>query len=655
MNRKKIFLSLFTSLLISQEAFANKEAKNLGEILVTAQKVEEDISKVPISVSVLDEFMIEDNNIKSLSDAIPYISNLTHIDIGSGMYSPTIRGVMTDSHTFITSVGTYIDGVPYTNSVNNDMILDDVQRIEVAKGPQGTLYGKGAYAGVMNVVTKKPDNEKIAKIKTEFGQDGKREYSFKVSGPLIEDKFYLSLSALHYEKDGIVYNKYLKTDDDKKEHDMSKLHLRYTLSDKTDISLITTYLRRDDKANPLVPMNTNARKTVTKDLQGETKSKTFSSALKIEHKMDKMDFVSTTTFKQYTDERKADMDYTSNVVNHQGVDSKYKDISQEFRLNAKINKLKWLTGLYLEKNKEEPYYSLNGMDFVKNEVENKSIGLFANLDYELNKKLILSTGLRYDKDFIKIDDPLRSYKKDKSYKEISPKIALKYLVDDDLMTYFTIAKGYKKGGYSIFPYFNRDFEKETMWNYELGLKSKSFDNKLSLNLALFYMDIKDMQVLTYLDNSRSYVSNAAKARSIGFELDTNYEITRKTNIFANFGYAKTKYNDFEDFRGDYSGNRFANSPSYNYSIGIKHREDNGIFAKLDINGQDSFYTGHANKLKSKAFTLANLKIGYETDKYEIYLYSNNITNANNDLENFAGQFRMHGKQRETGLSFVYRF
>jgi len=657
MNYKsKTTLSIIASIMLVNNLYAKEEQK-LQDMIVTAQKVEENLQEVPISISVFDEHDIEDNGIRTVSDIASYVPNFQQFSTGgAGMYTPSMRGLVSDVHTLSSPVATYIDGISYTSSMGNNVVLEDIQRIEVLRGPQGTLYGKNAYAGVVNIITKKPNNQTRGKIKVDIGTDEKREYSLNVSGPIIKDKFYAGISYKHYEKNGYIKNEYLNKWDDDRKDDIYKLILRTTPRDDLDISLISSYLKKDDGSTTVMPLSAKDVRITNSDMQGYTKSESLSHALKVEYDMNNMDFSSITTYKEYDDKRATDYDYSPAQISHSKVDSKYKNYSQEFKLSGDKNNLRWLSGLYFERDKQNPNMFRNDISTTKGETKTDSIGVFVNGDYKLDNNLILMSGLRYDKDNIETSDTLSTYKNDKSYGEISPKIGLKYIINKDLTTYVSATKGYKSGGYYMMAPINlRSYDKETMWNYEVGLKSKSLDDKLKFNMAIYYMDIKDMQVASNLTPFSAYISNAATATNKGVEIETSYQVLDSLNLFSNLGYSQIKFDEFKDKLGNYSGNYNPYAPKYNYSIGAKYRDDKGIFAQINFNGQSSFYADKANRYKNNGYTIVNAKVGYESEEYDIHFYFNNITNREYNDEGYFNYYTMVSPPRETGIQLTYRF
>lgn len=671
-GRVVFFLSI--SLILVNNIYA-KEIKHLDDLTVTAQKVEENMQKVPISLTVFDEFDLEDKNIKSVKDIAYYTPNLLLFDSGGfGGLAPTIRGISTDPQLSSSSVSIYIDGIPFSSSTANDMLLTNVQRVEVLKGPQGTLYGKNAEAGIINIITNKPNNEFKGQIGIELGQDNKKEYRASVSGPIIKDKFYVGLDLKHYEKDGFLYNSNLKRNENDRENNFAKLYFRMTPSDNLDISLISTILKKNDgtisQNNVGVPDN----RVTTSDLIGYIKNVTKISALKVEYIFDKYKLESITSYKKYIDKRLGDFDFTAGIpyTFHSKLDIPLTDLSQELKLSYVDDKITWITGLFADKSKTEGGYVLdstipNKTGTYLSTANDDSFGIFAHVDYKFSDKLSLLGGLRYDKSNKTFDNKKTNTKLSDSFSSFSPKLSLEYDLNEDRILYATISKGYKSGGfYQFAPIDKMSFDDETIINYEIGSKNSFLDNNLIFNTSLYHMDIKDMQVMTAIDNASSYISNAGVASSKGIELELNYKISDDITLFSSLGYNKTIFSDFENNIFDpntgvkigtvnYKGNYNPYAPKYNYNLAIQYRDINGYYARADLNGVGDMYLNRSNSLKQDAYKLVNLKLGYESDDYDIYLYGTNIFNKEHDTEGLYDYYTVVSDPREIGIQLSYRF
>nr|WP_320045589.1 TonB-dependent receptor [uncultured Desulfobacter sp.] len=246
--------------------------------------------------------------------------------------------------------------------------------------------------------------------------------------------------------------------------------------------------------------------------------------------------------------------------------------------------------------------------------------MFSHMTYSINDRFSLSGGVRFDKDDKELSIAAENLNLDKSYSEISPKISAEYKINPNVMAYGTVAKGYKSGGfYSLAAEgYPRDYDKETLWNYEIGVKSSLLNNTLLLNISAYYMDISDMQVLTGVDPFNGYISNAASASSKGFELEAQYKLTPELRLFLSAGYNISKFDDFSDANGDYENNYNPYAPIYNYSVGGQYRSHMGFFARVNFTGYGKMYLDKANEYEKDAYFLLHGKIGYETEHFDIY-------------------------------------
>jgi len=662
-RQPKITLSLVASFILVNNIYA-QQSEQLDTVTVTAQKVEENIQEVPISISLFDEFAIEDRKINSVKDIAQYTPNFNIFNPGDfGTVSPTIRGLYSDPTMVSTTVSMYIDGVPTQNTIGYDSPLEDIERIEILRGPQGTLYGKNAEAGAINIITKKPDNETRAKLGVELGSDNKREYSISASGPIIEDKFYMGFSAKHYEKDGFMTNTYFNNDHNNRKNRYGKVNLRYTPTDNLELSFISSKGERDDGALSVNQASAADLKVLNNNLEDYAKLESTTHALKIDYDLGQYNLSSVTSYKKDHDDRLADYDYSTMTFMHSNMDVVYKNLSQELKLNSQTDTITWLVGLYTDKSESSGGSTVDSISEARRngstnrDTDDDSLGIFTHANYKMTDKLSILGGLRYDRDEKNLVDNKTNIKLDLSYSEVSPKLAINYKLDKTMMGYITLAKGYRSGGFYMFaPTGQEIYDKETLWNYELGLKSQLFDNRLVLNTSIYYMDISDMQVLTDLTQNQAYISNAATATSKGIEIEANYNATDEISLFSAFGFNKTTYDKFSDASGDYSGNYASFSPKYNFSIGAQYRSTKGYYARVDVNGYGEMYIDKANKYKQDAYELVNTKIGYEQGDFDIYLYGKNIFDKEYNIEGYySGFFTYLSDPREIGIQLNYRF
>ena len=665
MRYDQILCGLLMACLSVTTAYAQpQEDTTLDTMTVTAQKREENVQDVPISMTVFDEVTIEDRNIESVENVAPYTSNFLLLNKANGYYSPTIRGIsQAVGYSLSNPVSVVVDGIPVSSSLGFNETLMDIERIEVLKGPQSTLYGKETQVGVVNVITKKPDNETRIKVKGDGGSDNKRELSLSASGPIIKDKLFLGVSAKHYEKDGFIKNRFLGGYANDKEYDYGRVYLRYTPSDNLEISLISSLHKLDNGDGDFAFTADVDERSIASGVQGYDQSSTTSHALKVSYVVNDYLFESITTHRKYKTDALQNYHFPPIYDFHAAIDKVHKKTSQEFRLSNNSTSFKWLAGIYADKDtldESSSYVYSSGAYPTEETVDGDSLGVFVHTDYAITDQLSFVAGVRYDKDKNNYEDENSNTKIDISNDEISPKVSLKYQHDKNSMYYTTIAKGYRAGGFhpyapSMYP---KQYDSEVLWNYEVGAKNSFFNNRLIVNSAIFYMEIDDMQVSVYPDTNsyHTYIDNAAKATSKGFEIELNGKLTDTLEVFGSYGYTDATFDEYQDAQGDYSGNKTIYAPKYNYNIGVQYRNNQGYFARGDVNGYGKTYFNKENTHSRDAYTLVNAKIGYEVENFDIYLYGKNIFDKKYDSVGMYGSTSVvYSEPREIGVQLAYRF
>ena len=635
--------------------------ETLEAITVTAQKTEENIQEVPISMSVIDEFTIEDRNIDNLEDIAQYIPGLQIFSRSAVKSSPSLRGLHTDSRN--PTAGLYIDGAPITGGIGFDEILLDIERVEVLRGPQGTLYGKNAQVGVVNIITKKPTNETQGKIKGSLGSDSKKDLSMNLSGALVENTFYIGVAAKHHEKDGYVKSTTTGKIVDDREHNYGKINLRWTPTDNLEASLVTSKTKYNN-GDMSFGLSSHNDREVGNDYEGYVDSEISLTSLNVKYNFNEnFSTTSTTAYRDYNELTGYDWDYTNDDATrfHAEHDNEFKTLSEELRLNYENNKIKLVSGIFLEKSnfhydQKNDKGWLPSIQNIIQDIDGETLGVFSHLTYNLNEKLSIIGGLRFDNEKLTYDDSSQTIEYDED--DIAPKIGLTYDIVKDLMSYLTISKGYRGGGFntSAPDGYSKTYEKETLWSYEVGLKGTTLNNKLMYDLAVYYMDITDMQVNEFVTATTSITTNVAKGTSQGIEASLNFQATDTINLFAGASYVDIEFDEYNNGKVDYSGNRKTYAPDYNFNIGATYRAPQGYYASADLSGYGDMYLDLANKYKRASYEVVNAKIGYEQESYDIYIYAKNLFDKKYDsIGFFNGTYTQYSPPREVGITLIYRF
>lgn len=663
---------------VMNDAMANEKSArqdyDLDNIIVTAQKQQENIQDVPVSITVFDDTCLEDRKVESVKDLADFVPNLMIFDNGQpGANSPSMRGIHAVGESSTVSTGLYVNGVPTLIASGYDEEMYDIERIEVLRGPQVTLYGKNTQAGVINIITKVPDNEFRGKVSGQLGEDNKRQALLNISTPIVKDRFFMGVSGRFYEKDGIITHADTgETMDDRKRWS-GRTHLRWTPIDDLDLSFIASRFQYDDgqaKMNlteygyTMYGQPANGYRQVRSNMAGENDSSDESFALKAAwHINDALTLTSITTRREYNDKLKMDWDFSRMSLAHSFKDDVYSKLSQELRLDSKSDRLNWLFGLYYDDDDIDTNMVFDSVVpsmayTLDRTTSSKSYAAFAHLSYLLMEKLSVMGGIRYETSEFEHQERMYNTTTEVSWDDITPKIALQYRFTPGVMGYVNVSKGYRTGGFNMYAtdsqYFS--YDPEYLWSYEVGFKSTFLNKRMRLNGALFYMDISDMQVNQAINPAEGYVTNAAEATAIGGELEVSARITNELTLMAGLGMTKVEFDKFEDALGNYEGNKVPFAPDYTFNIGAQYRHTMGFFARIDWVGYGEIYFDKENNYSRDPYQLVNAKIGYEAEQFDVYLYAKNLFDKTYDSKGYySGYYTIYSDPREAGLQLVYRF
>ncbi|WP_321494223.1 TonB-dependent receptor [uncultured Desulfobacter sp.] len=656
-----------------------QDTLSLEEITVTAQKQEENVQNVSMGITVFTGQAIEDAKIESMSDLADLVPSLMVFNEGgAGMNTPSMRGIHAPFDTMALSTGLFIDGVPIQSILGFESTFLDIERVEVLRGPQGTLYGKNTEAGVINIITRQPDNDFRGSVSANIGtwlsseNDDRllQAYTVKLSAPIQTDKLFLGIAGKFTQKDGIIKNTETGQAADDREHWFGRAHLRWTPADQLDISFIASQLQYNGGAAHMnwgeygalaYGLPSPEYRKVSSNLQGENNGSDQSQSLKIDFEInDAFELTSVTSRRVYDDEATSDFDFTSATLMHTKKDNQFSTLSQELRLSYDNGGVKWVAGVYGDKEEmnydvEMAYGSMTST--TDRDIDGSSYAVFTNLTWPLSRQFSLVGGLRYETTEKDFQDHINAKDADDSWDAVTPKLALEYRPLPGTMTYLSVSKGYRAGGFNFQAtdeqYYT--FDEEDLWSYEIGVKNTLFNNRLIVNASIYKMDISDMQVSEKISSLVSYITNAAEATGKGVELELVGKITTGLTMTAGFGYTQIEFDEFKDSDGDYQGNKTTYAPEYTFNIGAQYRWENGFYARADLIGYGDMYFDKANKYKRDAYEIVNAKIGYETEHFDVYLYGKNIFDEKYDSYGYySGYYTIYSDPGEVGLQVTYR-
>ena len=646
----------------------------LPAVTVTANKQTTEVQKTPIALTVFTEQDLEDRNIKTVRDVLQQVPNLTAAKYAGGFNMMSFRGATTVGATNTSPLIMYLDGVPVDTFYHLDLKLLDIERVEVLRGPQSAIYGKNALGGVINIISKKPDNNYKGKVSSYVESDKSWGGGATISGPLKEDVLFFSLAAAHDYSHG-----YMDNDNTNKSNfervERTKGQLRFTPSDKAEFNLHIDYTARRDGFTPYALGTHYTSKSVAGG-NDEQNADLLNAALVAKFDFDPATFESITTF------RYEDFDYRMNSDPYYsamgmpgsgmaGRDNRRTEVTQELRLRSPDNApgISWLFGVYASYGdfhisrmfQDYDYYMMPGLgvDGAINQPYRElttDLAPFAQVVFPVTDAFKVTTGLRYHYTrrratfkfepnesmqqagqlihmITGMDPGIRphSFRASDSWDELLPKLNLSYSLTDDHMLYAGVSRSFIPGGfnYATMTNTNYTYDSQTAWNYEVGAKTSWFDQRLNVNLALFYSRFKDLQIMQYNPAAGTYLAmNAGSADSYGAELEMQARLAKGLDATIGLGYTHARYDDYkkETATGTLvlDDKKIELTPEYTANAALRYRHDNGLFLMGQMNYLSKIYWDPENEAKRSPVTTVDAKIGYEGEHFEAYLYGKNI-------------------------------
>ena len=712
MYRKKILLllscCLCCGLLLPAPPSCAGEAKDtaitkMKNITVTANKIEEDLQKVPQSITVMDEIILEEKGITDIPDLIREIPNMS-AEEGVHGNAVSFRGLNPSMFTNKNPVVIYIDGVPIISRYGFDASLANVERVEVLRGPQGTLYGKDAIGGVINIVTKEPENSWHGMVGAEYGSNNYMQGIFNMNGSLMANTLYMGINGKYEQDDGWIDNTYTGLDSDGNESDQQQLsgYLLYTPTDRFTARLTLSMDNQNDSwtngyALPagydFSDFNRDDAEESAFDVPTEVDIDCFSQSLYLSYAFDSITLTSTTTHKKQNIEGDYDADYQANTL-YDGLKqfnySETESYTQELRLSSNNESgIRWVAGLYLDSEDHEqgpygmqfPYYDNSGTFYgnfdynAESDSDSTTYAAFGQAMIPIGKRFEVTLGGRYqhiekeiDLDMYSLPEgttgaPYFSYAGEKDWNVFLPKTALSYSLSDNWNTYVSYSQGYMPGGFNYFASSgsaeDNSFEPQKSTNYEIGIKGNV--KKLRMAATLFYMDIEDVHVYKAY-GINYYTDNADSAHSQGVELELAYQLTETIELTGSIGFIEAQYDSYDAGDGiSFDGQDIENTPSYTATAGVSYRHPSGLYGRVDMRakGETAFYDdGNKTFVREDAYAVFDAKIGYQTGGWDFYVYGKNLTDeeyVTDFISNSTLMMAGFGQPLTVGIGARYRF
>lgn len=672
----------------SSDAAPEPAVTGLAEIIVTAQKREETLQSTPLAVTALNADALERQQIQSVGD-IQFIAPGVSVGQHSGFNRFFIRGIGLSSISAgqDASVSFQVDGVVIGRPFAQLASYFDMERLEVLRGPQGTLYGRNATGGSVNLITRKPTAKPSGYLDVTYGNYDRIQVEGALSGPLdAAGKLRGRLAFQRVKRDGYGRNVTINEDIEDEDRWAVRGTLQFDPTDNVDITLTGDYASEDDHnyvfgsfgpyrddiplpgllaGGTILPGSRDITSEVPSinDREywglGATIGVDLSTAWRVQ---------SITGYRKSERFYQADPETTSKPIfspTQRAEDAE--QFSEELQLLYTSDRLNGVFGLFYYDESVAAWMDLRlqgigtllgfpaARYWENGDLDVKAYAAFTQWTYEVADGLRLTAGLRYSEEERKSGGTFTIFNfrpppnganvgipiaKEGKWDALTPKFGIDYSPSENVMLYASATRGFKSGILTIGT-LNPPVNPELIWSYEAGVKSTLLDNRLSVNSAVFYSDFKDLQVNRIEGNSITTL-NAASAEIKGVELEIRAKPVPGILLNADVSYLDAKFTEFRTGHParpewgmlDLSGNRLPNAPKWSMNAGAEVDIPAGLPGRLslraDLNWTGKVYFTEFNEDRlsqgSVAWTDASLQYDSEDEHWRASLFVKNLTN-----------------------------
>ncbi len=622
----------------------------LESVTITAQKRPEKAQGVANAITVITDRDIERAGIANIQDAAALTPNLVIIDqLRPGIQTIAFRG-FTTVQGGQSPFAIVVDGVPQPGQEFLKQNFVDVQQIEVLRGPQGTLYGAGAIAGAINIVTVPPSDQLQGHVKLGLAQGGQKTEAFSISGPLAAGVAWYRLGLNHIDENGQISNVTTGGKVDFSHETTLNGQLLFKPSAQLSIDLRANGTDGRNGALWLVPV-TNANfdnfdAGPNTDIIGKDRRKLQTYSAKVDYAFDDLTLTSITAYNRADQFLFADGDFSPNPVAAQTWTHNTRAYSQEFRLTSTASgPLRWNVGAFYQHYSIDditqfgalaadgtPVFDPSG-DNITREVD-RSAAVFGQASYDIGA-FTLTGGLRYDAVKAHGSDPNTTFDDTHTFSEWQPKATLGYKITPALLAYGTYAKGFRTGGFNPnAPGVIRLYDNETADNYELGMKSSWLGDRLTVNGALFHTKFENQQYFYSVATSAGIyrvITNIPQTKVNGAEVEVQYRPVAWFKTSGSVGYNHAGISSFDT--GQYDGNRVPQVYGLTSNLGLEAQQQIGdglVVGRIDWNHRGEVYWDLANQLRTPPKNFFNARIAYQStyrgSDWQVALVGRNLTN-----------------------------
>jgi iron complex outermembrane receptor protein len=594
------------------------QAQSMEEVVVTARKRNERVLDIPESITAISSTALVDKGIETMEDVGRQTPNLQLNTRQDNTTDVVIRGV--GAYGDVLGVGFNIDDVP--NFTDQSMRLIDLERVEILKGPQGTLYGASSIGGLVRYVSKKPSMDWSGEASTEVGRYGQINLFAAQNFPIIADKLALRVSAYDSKSDGYITNGALGIPGDPVTDYGTRAALLYQPTDAFNALLTLRYsdLKNGFDQYPTVASVTSFTYDVPFFQESQQTRPTYGSVLALNDQLGPLQLTSISSYTWQRASYNADFSLTPpgvpGVVQYTSPGNRPTEVAtQEFRLTSPSGgNFDWLVGIYGDIIKNVMPNRLTQYNVfptspptLVNDFDTKRTdgAAFGTLNYHLGA-FTLGGGLRLTETQFRANVYVVAGGAPNQDNSITsraalPKFTLSYALPNDELLYANVAKGEEPGAVNTQALVAAPYKSETAISYEIGTKGQALDRQLEYELSAFYVSNTNHQYETNVQINGGLVqviSNIGESRTYGTELNVSWRATPEITLSATGGYLNAKWQKAIYFGVPVDGNTIPNAPSVTASLSAAYWRpvfDRLRFdANIDMGYTSSFYWDPVN-------------------------------------------------------------
>ena len=641
----------FAFFLPSDAAAQPPLTTTLPPIEVKAQKEPQDPANVPISVTAVLSDTLNAAGLTSVSQAGWYAPNTFFNEFTARKLSnPRFRGIgSSPSNPGITS---YIDGVPQLNANSSSIEFLDVEQVEFVRGPQSALYGRNALGGIINVTSARPSLQKWSgSLAGPYGNFNTGEARASASGPLVTGKLGVGAAFGYARREGFTKNDITDHDLDSRSAVFGRGQMLFKPSARWEARAMFSAERARDgdyALNDLASLRARPFHSA-RDLEGFTHRDILAPTVQVSYAGPKIDFTTTSGFLKWKTHDLTDLDYSAFPFATR--DNKEEDFqfTEEARfasskaapiaLGRNVT-MKWQAGVFVftqnyTQAAVNSYAPLILSQFIAFPVvqhspdaalDDRGLGVYGQGTLTFANKVDLVVGARGDREhkkaalstfYVPTIAPPQLVAAERDFSDVSPQFAIAYRAMPRTTVYGTVGRGYKAGGFNAAsPAGAEAYDQEHNWNYEGGVKTSAYGDRLAASVAAFHIDWRDMQVNVPNPQvpAQFFIANAAGATSDGVEFELHARPDRTIDLFGGAGFTHARYKDGSVANGvNIAGKTLANAPRYTADFGVQYARPLGgalsFVARAEAICYGDYEYDEANTAGQGAYTLTNVRAG----------------------------------------------